>query len=165
MIEARGGPAGFGAEEGLRDLLVQFGRIPRGRPKFPTIPRVSNRRRGGRASLVIVEDDLVAPSLTLRVVCPSYFSEQEGMLERPICLAILKNMRRTNPRSRHIPRSCEDTTLAVTKRLPDIRDPDRKPERATLLWIWQISTDAWRWARDFEVWRTEVWTSWHTYMA
>ena len=165
MIEARGGLAGFRSVGRLRDLLIHFRRV------FNTSPRddvKSIERHGGqglRPSVATTAHDTVSLSTTLRKACPSYFSEQEGKLEKPICLAVLKRMRQTSEKTRHVPHSYEDTTLAVTKRLPDVRDPGRNPERATLLWVWLISTDAWRWAQDFEEWRNQVWTSWYTYFA
>ena len=97
MLAAREGLAGFSSEEGLGDLLVQFRRLSLSDSKLPLSAKTRYRRQGEPPSLESAGRSRMASSGTLRGACPSYFSEQEGKLEKPICLAVLKHMRNTLP--------------------------------------------------------------------
>jgi hypothetical protein len=186
MVAARGGVAKISSENGLRNILLQFGQLsyacldvfPLGRsvepetqcpiPPSPLLPRetlnalplgfqwmikkgalkentimiivrMATQETGGQAQ----SPPPASEWHSLGPACPVFLSGDAGLLEKLLCLALLRYKVNGVMKLRHSVCPYENVAVRLTQKLPHITAPNSKPERETLLWCWLVTIDAW----------------------
>jgi hypothetical protein len=74
---------------------------------------------------------------------PLFFSNDIGLLEKLLCLALLRHNVNGVTKIRHAVCPYEDVALTLTRKLPEVLPPQSRAEREALMWIWMVAIDAW----------------------